>query len=256
LLIYDKASKEKNSNAAVDFVVCGNPMFYIDSKNAKRTVKELPGAAEEAQLVENVMSQAGKITVKLLGQNVTEDTLRNIKNPTIFHIATHGYFKETVANANEENFAENPLLNSGLMLSGSGDIVDNKTNQYINQKDGILTAYEAIDLNFDKTQLVVLSACETGRGQVEVGEGVFGLQRSFLVAGAHSIILSLFKVDDDATNMLMVSMYKKALSNGGDYRKAFKEAKNEVRSTSKFKDSIYWGAFIMVEGKPGRNAVN
>jgi CHAT domain-containing protein len=103
---------------------------------------------------------------------------------------------------------------------------------------------------------VILSACETGRGQVEVGEGVYGLQRAFLVAGAKAIVLSLFKVDDAATRLLMSKFYDKFLHNGGDYRKAFREAKQELRNSENFKSPIYWGAFIMIEGHPSRRVVN
>jgi CHAT domain-containing protein len=88
-----------------------------------------------------------------------------------------------------------------------------------------------------------LSACETGLGEVEAGEGVFGLQRSFLVAGAKTIIMSLFKVSDDATQKLMLKFYNKWLQTG-DMRKSFIDAKKEIRSD--FVDPIYWGPFVMI----------
>ena len=139
------------------------------------------------------------------------------------------------------------MLNSGLIVYGGGEIVNHPENTYVNMKGGILTAYEAMNLNFDNTELVVLSACETGRGEVQVGEGVYGLQRSFLIAGADAVIMSLFKVNDEVTQKLMLSFYQKWLKTG-DKRKSFIEAKREIKK--EYDSPIYWGAFIMIEGDP------
>ena len=100
-----------------------------------------------------------------------------------------------------------------------------------------------MNLNFDKTDLVVLSACETGLGEVQLGEGVYGLQRSFLVAGSQSIIMSLIKVNDEVTQELMMTFYKKWLKTG-DRRKSFLEAKKEIKL--KYKEPIFWGSFVMI----------
>jgi CHAT domain-containing protein len=117
-------------------------------------------------------------------------------------------------------------------------------------KGGILTAYEAMNLNFDNTELVVLSACETGRGEVQAGEGVYGLQRAFLIAGADAVIMSLFKVNDEVTQKLMMHFYVNWLKTG-DKRKSFIEAKKAIKS--EYDSPIYWGAFIMIEGNPQAN---
>ena len=144
---------------------------------------------------------------------------------------------------NEEQLYRNPLLRSGLLLRNGGALMENANVYDFNSDDGILTAYEAMNLNFDKTDLVVLSACETGLGEVQLGEGVYGLQRSFLMAGSQSIIMSLFKVSDEVTQELMMSFYKKWL-NTGDRRKSFLDAKKEIKL--KYKDPIYWGSFVMI----------
>ena len=94
-----------------------------------------------------------------------------------------------------------------------------------------------------ETDLVVVSACETGLGEVLGGEGVYGLQRSFVEAGAKTLVMSLFKVSDEATEKLMVSFYGKWLDTG-DKRQAFIDAKKEIRN--EYKDPIYWGAFVMI----------
>jgi len=233
-----------------EYLLCGNPDFYSDDKPVNgAVVVELPGAEREVNELSVLLGGKGKKVVKVISHHVTEDTIASFHNPKVFHIATHGYFKETSNRTNEDDFASNPLLNSGLMLTGAGEIISNTENTYVNQKDGILTAYEAMNLNFGSTELVVLSACETGRGDVQVGEGVYGLQRSFLIAGADAVIMSLFKVNDEITQKLMLTFYQKWMETGNK-RKAFLEAKREIRKT--YENPLSWGAFIMIEGKPYR----
>jgi CHAT domain-containing protein len=107
----------------------------------------------------------------------------------------------------------------------------------------VLTAFEAQTLDLSNTDLVVLSACETAQGEIKNGEGVFGLQRAFQVAGAKSVITSLWRVDDAATEMLMTQFYTRWLK-GTDKWQALKEAQKEVQK--KYPQPYYWGAFVMV----------
>ena len=133
-------------------------------------------------------------------------------------------------------------MKSGLLLTGGGDVLA-KTKYNYNIENGVLTAYEAMSLNLDKTDLVVLSACETGLGEISNGEGVYGLQRAFFVAGAKVLIMSMFKVDDDATQKLILNFYRKWLISG-NMRQSFVEAKKELRV--EYPDPIFWGAFMMI----------
>ena len=149
---------------------------------------------------------------------------------------------ETEMEGNEAALSQNPLMRSGLLLKGAGDLLG-KTSYNYNMENGILTAYEAMSLNLDKTLLVMLSACETGLGDLEAGEGVQGLQRAFLVAGSNYLIMSMFKVDDEATQKLMVTFYQKYLNNG-NMRQSFIDAKKELRV--EYPEPIYWGAFMLI----------
>lgn len=236
-----KGRNEKTTKANDGYILCGNPSFYLGA-GARKTVRELPGAETEVKSLKELLEKNGKKTLTLFNSQVTEDTLKVMKNPVALHIATHGYFKET--GKESEEFSSNPLLNSGLMVSGAGNIVDGK-NSYVNSANGILTAYEVVNMQLDNTEIVILSACETGKGHLKAGEGVYGLQRSFLVAGANSVVLSLFKVDDEVTKELMINFYTNWLQTN-DRRQAFVEAKKTIKE--KYKSPIYWGAFIMIEG--------
>ena len=254
--VKEKKGKSKSAKKLVasQYVLCGSPDFYTNKKITNKHVQDLPGAEKEIIELNTLLVSSEKNTLTLLKNNVTEDTIKTITSPKVLHVATHGYFKEsTNTGFSEDDIATHPLLNSGLMLLGSGDIVDNADNKYVNQKSGILTAYEAMDLSLDNTELVVLSACETGRGEIQVGEGVYGLQRAFLVAGAKAIIISLFKVNDEVTQKLMLSFYQKWLKTNNK-RQAFVDAKKEIKQ--QYKEPIFWGAFIMIEGKPERESTN
>ncbi len=227
----------------------GDPNFY-QSATASNKIANLPGTAREISELHKLLEEKGWVTDNYMKLDATEDQVKALNNPKVFHIATHGFFKpsenmeasENTVQVNKNKAYENPLLRTGLLMKGAGDILDHTKTNY-NTKSGILTAYEAMNLNLDQTELVVLSACETGLGDLEVGEGVYGLQRAFLVAGARTLIMSMFKVDDDATQQLMVTFYRKWLETG-QMRASFIEAKKEVRNT--YKDPIYWGAFIMI----------
>lgn len=237
----------------------GNPAFYdnnitrTDHNNATvaQTVKQLPGAEKEVQLVNKFLMEKGWKTDVYLYENATEDTIKKIVSPRVLHFATHGFFiadntqRDASVNAglDEQRAVINPLLKSGLLMTHAGEIMESKDVYDFNMESGILTAYEAMNLDLSNTEMVVLSACETGLGDVQIGEGVFGLQRAFIVAGAQSVIMSLFKVSDEVTMQLMDTFYQKWIELG-DKRQAFIEAKKEIRK--KNPERIYWGAFVMV----------
>jgi CHAT domain-containing protein len=247
--IYLNTLKAKPENS-IHASMFGNPSYYLEaSANIKRSIGQLKGTEAEINGLNKLLEGRGwKIDTKL-EKEATEASIKMVDSPEIIHIATHGFFKpaskvqqNALAGQNEAKLAENPLLRTGLLMAGAGDLL-NKTKFNYNIEDGILTAYEAMSMNLDKTALVVLSACETGLGDLTVGEGVYGLQRAFMVAGAQTLIMSMFKVSDEATQKLMVNFYQKWLSTGKK-RESFVQAKKELRN--EFKDPKDWGAFIMI----------
>jgi CHAT domain-containing protein len=226
----------------------GNPTFYLTA-SANQQIPQLPGTEKEVDELQALLKQKGWATTEYMENSASEEKVKALDNPRIFHIATHGFYTkadETTGTRelteNEAMMAENPLMKSGLLLRGAGDVLA-KTKYNYNMESGVLTAYEAMSLNLDKTDLVVLSACETGLGEISNGEGVYGLQRAFFVAGAKVLIMSMFKVDDDATQKLILNFYKKYLATN-NMRQSFVEAKKELRT--EYPEPIYWGAFMMI----------
>jgi Flp pilus assembly protein TadD len=241
-----KPKLEKNISASM----FGNPIYYLEaSADAKQEIGQLKGTEVEINELDQLLASNGWATSKKMEKSATEMAIKSVQNPEIIHIATHGFFmpkeeikQDALADQNEAKLGENPLLRTGLLMAGAGDVL-NKTKFNYNIEDGILTAYEAMSMNLDRTDLVVLSACETGLGDLAIGEGVYGLQRAFMVAGAKTLIMSLFKVPDEPTQKLMVNFYKKWLATGNK-RESFIQAKKELRN--EYKDPKNWGAFIMI----------
>jgi CHAT domain-containing protein len=167
-------------------------------------------------------------------------------------VATHGFFLSDVsAGENERGFAgletkkiiENPLLRSGLLLAGANNAFDDTKDDVSNDEDGILTALEVMNLELDKTDLVVMSACETGVGITSAGEGVYGLQRSFQVAGAKSVLMSLWNVSDEATEELMILFYRYWLEDK-TISTSFRKAQLAIKK--KYPHPYFWAAFVLM----------
>ena len=204
-------------------------------------IPDLPGTEEEIAAIKKEMDQ-NKIDVSYyLKEQASEDKLYKLHSPGILHIATHGYWSPAGENATEGYRVFNAMANSGLLLSGVVNFYSNK--DYPDTYDGILTAYEAQNLDLKNTSLVILSACETTLGYLDAGEGVYGLQRAFRAAGAGSIITSLWKVDDNATKDFMIQFYQQYLKTK-DKSAAFLFAKKAIKE--KYIYPYFWGAFVMM----------
>ncbi len=254
-----EARKVAKKEAPKEFtaMLLGNPKYYADDKNrllamndasrgkANSFIPQLPGTEKEVNTINQLLIDNGWKIESYLGTNATEQQIKQAQNYTLIHIATHGFFDDQEKEESNDLLAEeddNPLNRAGLITEGGGDVLMKATKNY-NIEDGVLTAHEAMNLNFENTELIVLSACETGRGEIQQGEGVFGLQRSFLVAGADAIVMSLFQVSDEVTQMLMVEFYKNWLA-GQDKRTAFNNAQRTIKES--YSDPIYWGSFTMI----------
>ena len=141
---------------------------------------------------------------------------------------------------------ENPLPRSGLVLAGANTWLQGKAISP-EAEDGILTAENASGLELLFTDMVVLSACQTGLGDIKAGEGVFGLRGAFLLAGAKTLVMSLWKIPDEETRTLMEGFYRSVLE-GRPRAEALREAQLEIKAASP--EPLFWGAFIS-RGDPG-----
>ena len=224
----------------------GNPLY-----GKSGALEQLPGTEAEVKNITKLLTAAKIKPTALYGVNATETKVKAINSPSILHIATHGYFLSDLSKMQTTKVLgidmsaakENPLLRSGVLLANCDNVFDENFRPSANSENGVLTAYEAISLNLDKTDLVVLSACETGLGSVKQGEGVYGLQRAFLIAGARSIIMSLWSVSDEATMKLMTLFYTN-YAKTGNKSQAFSEAIKQLKL--KYKQPFYWSAFVML----------
>lgn len=205
----------------------------------------LPGTEKEARNIEKIILNHKYESLRpilITGKEGTEDTLKALekKDVRLLHIATHGFYIPT--HGNDENIAT--LNNCGLYMSGAQEtlwgMIPDSTRE-----DGILSAHEISLLDLRGMELVVLSACETAKGDIK-GDGVFGLQRGFKIAGAKSILMALWEVDDEATNVFMSTFYKQWLK-GHTKQEALESAKKEIRNQDKWKDPRYWAAFILLD---------
>ncbi len=226
--------------------------------------KRLPGTRKEVGAIGDLI---GKDRCEvLLGRSALEEVLMLHKAPAILHLATHGFFLKDQEVAAMPGFrgigvmemeqpfvrlprpgvsVENPLLRCGLALAGA-----NRAGSAEKGGDGILTADEVLSLSLRGTELVVLSACETGLGEVKKGEGVYGLRRAFAQAGARSLVMSMWSVPDRETRELMEAFYRNALSGKLDRCQALRQAALMQREVVRLRYGqdipYYWGAFVFL----------
>ena len=239
----------------------------VDSLSLRNTFEYLEGTKREADQIAEDMKQHGVPYFYYSGTEGTEESFKKLDGtkPKVMHIATHGfYFTET--EAERTRFArpeielmtegiqktgrpieDKPMTRSGLLFSGCNRAFRHEQIPE-GEEDGILTAQEISTLDLRGLDLVVLSACQTGLGDVISGEGVFGLQRGFKKAGVNTILMSIDKVDDEATQILMVEFYMN-LMGGKTKHQSLKDAQKYLRhiESGKYDDPKYWASFIMLD---------
>jgi CHAT domain-containing protein/tetratricopeptide (TPR) repeat protein len=218
----------------------------------------LPGTQKEAEAVSKLLREQGWGVELYTQENALEERVKGVQSPRVLHLATHGFFesdqerkkKDLAQGLGEERASglEDPMLRSGLYLTGANRTLEGGTPP-ADMDDGVLTAYEATQVNLQGTELVVLSACETGLGETQNGEGVFGLRRALQEAGAETVLMSMWSVPDRETQELMTLFYRNWLG-GKDKHEALREAQSELRATVKARYGrdlpYYWGAFVLV----------
>lgn len=255
-IVYDVQSDEMIANGSSYDVPRqrGSVIEYGD----RSRVNYLKGTKEEIDAIsQNIKKYKLKYTI-YTEKKANEESFKALdgSNTNVIHIATHGFFwADSVAQKqklfkqrgiNEESpKMVDPLNRCGLLFAGANIALEGRSNELYDSKtdDGVLTAKEISLLDLRNTELVILSACETGRGEL-TADGVFGLQRAFKQAGVQTIIMSLWKVDDTATKELMSLFYQYWLQ-GQPKHDALHHAQSDIRKTRK--NPYYWAGFIMLD---------
>lgn len=198
---------------------------------------DLPGTKSEVDSIESIFRKNSLPTVRYGEQLATETTVKDDTcGYSILHIATHGYL-----DAGTDRDYVDAMIHSGLLLSGVCDMPDLQSHV---TDDGILTSYEIAQLQLSKTELVVLSACQSGLGVIDNQEGLLGLQRGLLVAGAKKVLLSLWKIDDAITAEWMYYFYSRLLETRSCYD-AYLFAQQKIKA--RYHAPYYWAAFVLLE---------
>lgn len=212
------------------------------------TVQPLPGTRAELTALEH--SYDGKKPALFLGPDASEENFKqDARGHRYIHVATHGYFLEGECASGTEKRAvptlanENPLLQSGLFLAGAN--LHGEGAESTGVEDGVLTALEVSGMDLRGTGLVVLSACETGLGKVEQGEGVYGLRRSFQMAGARTVVSSLWQIPDNETRKFMKELYSQKASTYPELlQKVSIRQLTELRKRGRVTHPYTWAGFV------------
>jgi CHAT domain-containing protein len=222
---------------------------------AGAALEPLPGTERELQAIRSELEQHGWQTTVHSGSDAIEENIKSVRSPRLLHVATHGFFApdppRVAARLPEiaPTVTDEPMLRSMLYFAGANRALRGEAPA-TGSDDGVLTAYEASDLMLHGTELVVLSACETGLGVNRNAEGVFGLRRALQEAGAEAVLMTLWKVPDRDTQELITAFYRAWLSGmtkQAALRKAQLEMRERVRSRREGNDvPYYWGAFVLV----------
>ena len=259
-------SKNVNLDVKDEFLLIGG-VQYNNENTEKEVWNYLPGTKSETENIQSILKKKKYKVNTYTDNNASEENFKKkVTESNILHIATHGFFYPDPEKVKEElkkdidesekdihfrgttNYAnwsfvnnKNPLMRSGLVLANANDVWER--DPLAEGEDGILTAQEVSNLDLRNTKLVVLSACETGLGDIKGSEGVYGLQRAFKMAGVEYIIMSLWQVPDKETSEFMTYFYTQLLK-VKDIRLAFANTQKYMR---KKYDPYYWAAFVLIE---------
>ncbi len=236
----------------------------VESLSQRGSFDYLNGSMQEVEQIRSVIFKNGIDCVVFSKSEGTEESFKGLSgsHTSILHLSTHGMYipdsNEDVRETNNYRFIipdemqnvddEDKSLSRSFLVLASGNALIHRDSLSVENEDGILTALEISHLDFTNLDLVVLSACETGLGRIDT-EGVYGLQRGFKKAGVKTVLMSLDKVDDEATRILMVEFYRNLMS-GKTKHLSLQDAQQYLRKVDngKYDDPKYWASFIMLDG--------
>jgi CHAT domain-containing protein len=235
----------------------GNDIASMRSADLKGgSLKPLPQTGKEVTELTKLLEQRDWRVTPYTGEQALKPAVMAVAHPRVLHIATHGFFlvdeqpspKSGTEQSGTKALRDDPMLRSGLYLAGADRALRGQASS-TDLDDGILTAYEASSLDLNGTELVVLSACDTGLGQTQAGEGVFGLRRALQEAGAQAVLMSMWSVPDRETRELMASFYRKWLG-GTSKPEALRAAEIQEREVVRKRYGrdipADWGGFVLV----------
>lgn len=248
-----------NDDEAEDMAMADTRAVDCFLREGRGSVDPLPGTKVEADSIGACLMMREIDTEMYLKARGTEEAFKRLsgRGVSLLHVATHGFAYSEAAVRRDQNAisylgvsgdeamqADNSLCYSGLLLSGANNVLSGKPLP-AGMENGILTAREIAKLDFRNLDLAVLSACQTGLGELKE-DGVFGLQRGFKKAGAHTLLMSLWSVNDKATQLMMTNFYT-ALASGQSRREAFHSAQQSLRSDPEYSSPFYWASFVMLD---------
>ena len=242
-------SKEEVVPNMSELVIYGGINYdMIPELELEQRFSYLPGTMKEVTSIGHIIPEAAIYSAK----EADENSFRNLdgKSSSVLHLATHGFYFD-YDSAPESSFGKifkmdkNPLKRTGLLLANGNEGINGVANKRFNEgADGVLTSLEIALLDLRETDLVVLSACETGLGDIDGNEGVYGLQRAFKMAGVDMIMMSLWEIPDEETQEYMIKFYSLCLNNS--VRSAFRSTQQYMKDRYKDRPEI-WAAFVLVE---------
>ena len=264
---YEKAAGQKRGDSTPSYYVVREDSIGRGDRDVAQGLAYLEGTKKEAEAITHDLEQKS-VDARLFTDSIgTETSFKALggKKTSIIHIGTHGFFNDKKKEYKDDKLQllgmdnqsrvieDDALTRSGLYFAGADNVILNGLSAVPDSiDDGRLTAAEIAQLDLRGLDMVVLSACQTGLGEI-TGDGVFGLQRGFKKAGAQTIVMSLWKVDDEATTEFMTTFFEniKIDKDGHPLNKheAFKEAQNKLKQDKdKYSDPYCWAAFVMLDG--------
>lgn len=240
--------KRHSSSSQSPSVIVANPDYDagVPPRLAGAVFSELPGTAKEAQVVSPSLAKySGGKPLVVQGNQATEKRVKTMVSPKVMMFCTHGYFDELEAEASGNAVNRHPLMRCGLaMTSANGSLISNRTDG----DDGVLTGLEVTGLDLRGTELVVLSACQTALGEAHRGEGVSGLRQAFQLAGAKSVVATLWSIPDAESVDVTQKMFQE-LASGKRDSKALQLAQQSIiekrRKDNGAAHPLFWAAFCV-----------